>query len=259
MPIYDAAMKYKERGVPLVVVAGKEYGTGSSRDWAAKGTNLLGVKAVIAESFERIHRSNLVGMGVLPLVFQDGAEPRRRSGSTARETLDITGPAGGIKPRMDVACTIHRADGSERADHAHLPHRYPRRGRLLPPRRHPALRAPSAARRQRARRQRRLRSATPLPRAAKWVRRSRRKLEDHRHIAHGPLCSTHPSGIRRCCAGFRHIESCHERDPTRAALRDRLLRLDPGPGQGAAPLRPDAAQTCRSTSGTSPRRSRISA
>ena len=72
MPIYDAAMKYKAEGVPLVIFGGKEYGTGSSRDWAAKGTMLLGVKAVIVESFERIHRSNLVGMGVLPLVFKDG-------------------------------------------------------------------------------------------------------------------------------------------------------------------------------------------
>ena len=84
MPIYDAAMEYKKRGVPLVIFGGKEYGTGSSRDWAAKGTLLLGVKAVIVESFERIHRSNLVGMGVLPLQFRDGvsrAEPeadRRR-------------------------------------------------------------------------------------------------------------------------------------------------------------------------------------
>ena len=72
MPIYDASMKYQEQGIPLVVIAGKEYGTGSSRDWAAKGSNLLGVKAVIAESFERIHRSNLVGMGVLPLQFEEG-------------------------------------------------------------------------------------------------------------------------------------------------------------------------------------------
>ena len=72
MPIYDAAMRYKKRGVPLVIFGGKEYGTGSSRDWAAKGTLLLGVKAVIVESFERIHRSNLVGMGVLPLQFSDG-------------------------------------------------------------------------------------------------------------------------------------------------------------------------------------------
>ena len=94
MTIYDAAMKYAEEGTPLVVLAGKEYGSGSSRDWAAKGTKLLGVRAVIAESFERIHRSNLVGMGVLPLQFADGdsvdvarASPARRSsrspGSTA--------------------------------------------------------------------------------------------------------------------------------------------------------------------------------
>ena len=85
MPIYDAAMKYIAAGVPLVVIAGKEYGTGSSRDWAAKGTSLLGVKAVIAETFERIHRANLVGMGVFPLTFQDGqtaalARPRRHGG-----------------------------------------------------------------------------------------------------------------------------------------------------------------------------------
>ena len=74
MPIYDAAMRYQAEGVPLVVIGGKEYGTGSSRDWAAKGTLLLGVKAVIVESFERIHRSNLVGMGVLPLTFKEGAD-----------------------------------------------------------------------------------------------------------------------------------------------------------------------------------------
>ena len=78
MPIYDAAMEYKKRGVPLVIFGGKEYGTGSSRDWAAKGTLLLGVKAVIVESFERIHRSNLVGMGVLPLQFKDGVDAGRR-------------------------------------------------------------------------------------------------------------------------------------------------------------------------------------
>ena len=77
MTIYDAAMRYAEEGTPLVVLAGKEYGSGSSRDWAAKGTNLLGVRAVIAESFERIHRSNLVGMGVLPLQFADGETPSR--------------------------------------------------------------------------------------------------------------------------------------------------------------------------------------
>ena len=111
MPIYDAAMKYEEEGVPLVIVAGKEYGTGSSRDWAAKGTRLLGVKAVIAESFERIHRSNLVGMGVLPLVFKDG-QSRKSLNLDGSETYDITGVAKGITPRMDVPCTIHRADGS---------------------------------------------------------------------------------------------------------------------------------------------------
>jgi aconitate hydratase len=111
MPIYDAAMAYQAEGVPLVIIAGKEYGTGSSRDWAAKGTRLLGVKAVIAESYERIHRSNLVGMGVLPLQFKSG-ESRKSLGLDGSELFDITGIAGGIKPRMDVACTIRRADGS---------------------------------------------------------------------------------------------------------------------------------------------------
>ena len=111
MSIYDAAMRYKTDGVPLVILGGKEYGTGSSRDWAAKGTNLLGVKAVIVESFERIHRSNLVGMGVLPLEFKDG-QNRKTLKLDGTETFDITGIADGITPRMDVACTIHRADGS---------------------------------------------------------------------------------------------------------------------------------------------------
>ncbi|KAA5607119.1 aconitate hydratase AcnA [Roseospira marina] len=110
MPIYDAAMAYKGEGVPLVVVAGKEYGTGSSRDWAAKGTVLLGVKAVIVESFERIHRSNLVGMGVLPLQFKDGAT-RKTLGLDGSETFTITGVAD-ITPRQDVTVTITRADGS---------------------------------------------------------------------------------------------------------------------------------------------------
>jgi aconitate hydratase len=93
MPIYDAAMKYMEQGVPLVVLAGKEYGSGSSRDWAAKGTLLLGVRAVIAQSFERIHRSNLVGMGVLPLEFKDG-DSVQSLGLTGKETFSITGLAG---------------------------------------------------------------------------------------------------------------------------------------------------------------------
>ena len=111
MSIYDASMKYQEQGVPLIVVAGKEYGTGSSRDWAAKGTRLLGVKAVIAETFERIHRSNLVGMGIVPLVFKDG-ETRQSLGLTGKEVISLTGLAGGITPRMDVTATIKYADGS---------------------------------------------------------------------------------------------------------------------------------------------------
>jgi aconitate hydratase len=111
MAIYDAAMKYKEQNTPLVVIAGKEYGTGSSRDWAAKGTNLLGVKAVIAESFERIHRSNLVGMGVLPLVFKEGTD-RKTLKLDGTETLSLTGISAGLKPHMDIELTITRADGS---------------------------------------------------------------------------------------------------------------------------------------------------
>ena len=114
MPIYDAAMKYARSGTPLVVVGGKEYGTGSSRDWAAKGPALLGIKAVIAESFERIHRSNLVGMGVLPLVFS-GGDDRRSLGLDGSELFDISGLAGGIRPRMKVDCTIVRADGRKTA------------------------------------------------------------------------------------------------------------------------------------------------
>ena len=111
LAIYDAAMRYLAEGTPLVVIAGKEYGTGSSRDWAAKGTRLLGVRAVIAESFERIHRSNLVGMGVLPLVFKDGVG-RVSLGLDGTETIDLTGISGGIKPGMDVTCLITRADGA---------------------------------------------------------------------------------------------------------------------------------------------------
>lgn len=111
MPVYDAAMKYIDDGTPLVVFGGKEYGMGSSRDWAAKGTRLLGVKAVIVESFERIHRSNLVFMGVLPLVFKDGVT-RETLGITGDETIDISGVENGITPGMDVDCRISRPDGS---------------------------------------------------------------------------------------------------------------------------------------------------
>jgi len=110
MSIYDAAIKYQSSDVPLVVFAGQEYGTGSSRDWAAKGTRLLGVRAVVAQSFERIHRSNLVGMGVLPCQFKDGvsAQSLRLDGT---ETFDLTGFADRIKPRQDVTLVIHRANG----------------------------------------------------------------------------------------------------------------------------------------------------
>jgi aconitate hydratase len=108
-PIYDVAMRYKEEGVPLVVFGGKEYGTGSSRDWAAKGTFLLGVKAVIAESFERIHRSNLVGMGVLPLVFKPG-ESRTTLSLRGDETVEILGVEE-LKPRMMLEMVITRSDG----------------------------------------------------------------------------------------------------------------------------------------------------
>lgn len=111
MPIYDAAMLYKEEDTPLVIIGGSQYGTGSSRDWAAKGTRLLGVKAVVVESFERIHRSNLVGMGILPLQFKEGTN-RETLQLDGTETYAITGIAGGITPRMDVEMTITRADGS---------------------------------------------------------------------------------------------------------------------------------------------------
>ncbi|HWV05179.1 MULTISPECIES: aconitate hydratase AcnA [Ralstonia] len=110
MSIYDAAMKYIADGTPTVVFGGEEYGTGSSRDWAAKGTQLLGVKAVIARSFERIHRSNLVGMGVLPLQFK-GNDSAQSLGIVGDETFDIEGLDGEIKPQQDVTLVIHRANG----------------------------------------------------------------------------------------------------------------------------------------------------
>jgi aconitate hydratase len=111
IPIYDASMRYQEAGTPLVVIAGKEYGTGSSRDWAAKGTALLGVRAVIAESFERIHRSNLVGMGVLPLLFRDGETPTSL-GLTGREAFDILGIEKGLEPGGTVEVVARDEAGS---------------------------------------------------------------------------------------------------------------------------------------------------
>jgi aconitate hydratase len=113
MSIYDAAMKHIARGTPTIVFGGEEYGTGSSRDWAAKGTQLLGVKAVIARSFERIHRSNLVGMGVLPLQFK-GLDSVDTLGIKGDEMYDITGLDGEIRPQQDVTLVIRRADGAQR-------------------------------------------------------------------------------------------------------------------------------------------------
>ena len=129
-------------GIPLVVLAGKEYGSGSSRDWAAKGTALLGVKAVIAESYERIHRSNLIGMGVLPLQFPEG-ETAESLGLTGEETFAITGVTAlndGRRPR-----TVKVTRRTDIEFDAVRPHRHPRRGGLLPPRRHHAVRAAQPA------------------------------------------------------------------------------------------------------------------
>jgi aconitate hydratase len=141
MPIYDAAMKYVAAGTPTVIFGGEEYGTGSSRDWAAKGTQLLGVKAVVARSFERIHRSNLVGMGVLPLQFKgsDSAEipgPGGQRDDRRGRPREGHPPADGRR-----ALVIHRADGSKKEVAVTAAHRHADRGGLLPARRHPAVRA----------------------------------------------------------------------------------------------------------------------
>ena len=145
MTIYDAAMKYKDAGVPLVVLAGKEYGSGSSRDWAAKGTLLLGVRAVIAESFERIHRSNLVNMGVLPLQFQAG-ETAASLGLTGRERFDLVG----VAERSDAGRRRHRARGvgDETTDRVpgHRADRHARGTGGVPSWRDPAVRGATARR-----------------------------------------------------------------------------------------------------------------
>jgi aconitate hydratase len=114
MDIYDAAQRYEQDKAPLIVIAGKEYGSGSSRDWAAKGTLLLGVRAVIAESYERIHRSNLVGMGVLPLQFVPGQNAESLS-LTGKERLTIRGIASKLRPRQELEVEVERADGSRSA------------------------------------------------------------------------------------------------------------------------------------------------
>jgi aconitate hydratase len=110
--IYEAAERYRSEGVPLLVFAGKEYGTGSSRDWAAKGTRLLGVRAIVAASFERIHRSNLIGMGVLPCQLPEDTDPEklRLDGS---ETFELTGIEGRLMPRQQASLVIHRSNGDE--------------------------------------------------------------------------------------------------------------------------------------------------
>ena len=110
MPVYDAVVEYKKRGTDLVVIGGKEYGTGSSRDWAAKGTKLLGIKAVIAESFERIHRSNLIGMGILPLQFKDNIN-RKNLNLVGSELISVIGLERGVNPSDEVSLEIKYASG----------------------------------------------------------------------------------------------------------------------------------------------------
>jgi aconitate hydratase len=112
MRVFDASQRYIEEGTPLIVIAGKEYGSGSSRDWAAKGPLLLGVKAAIAESYERIHRSNLVGMGILPLQFMPG-ESAATLGLTGHETFDIIGLAGALTPRQPMTVRVRRENGEQ--------------------------------------------------------------------------------------------------------------------------------------------------
>ena len=119
MSIYDAAMRYAADGTPLILLAGKEYGSGSSRDWAAKGPRLLGVRAVIAESFERIHRSNLVNMGVLPLEFKTG-ETAASLGLTGTERFDVVGITTGLKPRGEVKVVATGADGARKGFQANV-------------------------------------------------------------------------------------------------------------------------------------------
>ena len=156
MTIYDASVKYQAAGVPLLVIAGKEYGSGSSRDWAAKGTQLLGVKAVIAESFERIHRSNLVNMGVLPLEFKAGQNAASLK-LTGTESFDL---ARGCR-ESQAARRRARRWPTRRRDregiHGHRAHRHAGGARRIPPRRHPAVRRP-AARQPKAERQPRSRA-----------------------------------------------------------------------------------------------------
>ena len=147
LPIYDAAMRYAGEGVPLVVFAGKEYGTGSSRDWAAKGTRLLGVRAVIAESFERIHRSNLIGMGVLPLLFAEGMS-WQTLGLKGDERVSLKG-LNEIKPGQWLEADIHLCQWRDARGALAGGDRYVRRARLFPEWRHSALRVAGVWRKRR--------------------------------------------------------------------------------------------------------------
>ena len=144
MSIFDAAMKYAETRTPLVILAGHEYGTGSSRDWAAKGTRLLGVKAVIAASFERIHRSNLVGMGVLPLQFLEGTSAQSL-GLDGSEKFSITGLSDSIKPGQQVTLEIEKNERRETRSASEASDRYADRDRLLSARRDSAVRPATTA------------------------------------------------------------------------------------------------------------------
>ncbi len=163
MSIYDAAMKYGTEGVPLLVLAGKEYGTGSSRDWAAKGTALLGVRAVIAESYERIHRSNLIGMGVLPLEQLPG-QSRESLGLTGEEVFAVRGIASGLTPRKQL-----RVEAGDKTFERDRTARHPAGGRVLGPRWNPAVRAAAARGRMTSRS---LRSRGREGRSCRWPSRS---------------------------------------------------------------------------------------
>ncbi len=138
MSIFDAAMRYQAEGTPLVVIGGKEYGTGSSRDWAAKGPKLLGVRAVITESFERIHRSNLIGMGVLPLVFEEGTSWDSLGSGATNGSRSAAWARPEAAPDADRRDQARRRPGEPRA--AHVPHRHAGRARIFPQRRNSALR-----------------------------------------------------------------------------------------------------------------------
>ena len=151
MSIFDASVKYAERGVPLIILAGKEYGSGSSRDWAAKGPKLLGVRAVIAESFERIHRSNLVGMGILPLQFEAG-QNAESLGLTGEEVYDFPGltqrcSTTKLRQRPHARRHCHEPERRKKAAPCNGPHRHAAGDRVLRARRHPAVR-PAPARRE---------------------------------------------------------------------------------------------------------------